>query len=242
MLRFKFIFKPFRVSFSSPRIESITMGLGGREPKSKNEIEFPSPQWIELPGDVTANILHRLGAVEILQSAQKVCTTWWRVCQDPAMWRVIHITHDGDDRYGQIPAMCRRVLDLSQGQLLDLTIKGFWNVELPNYVLDRSNHLKRLTLQDSDTIRPKGLVEAVIKLPHLEELHLISMPLLRAADIINIGISCSMLKSFSYSSEQPDVDYYSICSILDVTFPKLPSSYIPFKHLKITLNDIIFTH
>ncbi|KAL8466313.1 hypothetical protein ACS0TY_035428 [Phlomoides rotata] len=121
------------------------MGLGGRrEPKSKNEIEFPtelvasSPQWIELPGDVTANILRRLGAVEILQSAQKVCTTWWRVCQDPAMWRVIHITHIGDDRYGQIPAMCRRVLDLSQGQLLDLTIKGFWNVQLPNYVLDRS--------------------------------------------------------------------------------------------------------
>ncbi|KAL8466312.1 hypothetical protein ACS0TY_035427 [Phlomoides rotata] len=222
MLRFNFIFKPFRVSFSSPRIESITMGLGGgREPKSKNEIEFPteliasSPHWIELPGDVTANILHRLGAVEILQSAQKVCTTWWRVCQDPAMWRVVHITHDGDDRYVHIPAVCRRVVDLSQGQLLDLTIKKFGNIELPNYIVDRSSHLKRLTLQDSDTIWPKGLVEAVIKLPHLEELHLISMPLLRAADIINIGISCSMLKSFSYSSKQPEADYYLVMFTVD---------------------------
>ncbi|KAL8458682.1 hypothetical protein ACS0TY_036257 [Phlomoides rotata] len=183
------------------------MGLGGKEPKSKNEIEFPSPQWIELPGDVTANILHRLGAVEILQSAQKVCTTWWRVCQDPAMWQVIHITHDGDDRYVQIPAVCRRAVDLSQGQLLDLTIKNFGNVELPNYIVDRSSHLKRLTLQDCDDIRPKGLVEAVKKFPHLEELHLISLPLVRPADIINIGISCPMLKSFSYSPKQQVVCY-----------------------------------
>ncbi|KAL8468595.1 hypothetical protein ACS0TY_031694 [Phlomoides rotata] len=156
--------------------------MGGREPKPKNEIEFPtelvasSPQWIELPGDVTANILQRLGALEILQSAQKVCTTWWRVCQDPAMWRVIHITADCGYRYGLIRAMFRRAVDLSQGQLLDLNIENLGNDELLNYIVDRSSHLKRLALQNCFDISGEVLVEAVKKLAHLEELHLIIMP------------------------------------------------------------------
>ena len=48
---------------------------------------YPLPPWTELPGDVTVKILQRLGA-EMLTSAQKVCTTWWKVFKDPASWQV----------------------------------------------------------------------------------------------------------------------------------------------------------
>ncbi|KAL1555769.1 putative F-box/LRR-repeat protein 9 [Salvia divinorum] len=53
----------------------------------------PPPPWTELPEDLTANILQRLHTEEILESAQLVCTTWRRVCKDPAIWRVIHLDY-----------------------------------------------------------------------------------------------------------------------------------------------------
>ncbi|CAA0393528.1 putative F-box domain-containing protein [Arabidopsis thaliana] len=45
--------------------------------------------WAELLPELTASILHRLGVVEILENAQKVCRPWRRVCKDPSMWRKI---------------------------------------------------------------------------------------------------------------------------------------------------------
>nr|XP_043638344.1 putative F-box/LRR-repeat protein 23 [Erigeron canadensis] len=42
--------------------------------------------WLDLPSDVTANILQRLGVPDIIQNAQRVCTVWRRICKhDPAM-------------------------------------------------------------------------------------------------------------------------------------------------------------
>ncbi|KAJ1387090.1 F-box-like domain superfamily [Sesbania bispinosa] len=39
----------------------------------EKDAEGESPNWLELPRDVTANILQRLGAVEIVTSACRVC-------------------------------------------------------------------------------------------------------------------------------------------------------------------------
>ncbi|KAH6790176.1 hypothetical protein C2S51_005182 [Perilla frutescens var. frutescens] len=178
-----------------------------RKPKIKNKIpaavsssSVAPPPWIELPGDVTANILNRLGAEEILKSAQKVCTTWWKVCQDPAMWRVIDLPKRGicPDEHADYAIMCRRAVDRSQGQLVDLTIDDFADDELINYVADRSS-LKRITLRCSYHISGMGLTEAVKKLPELEELHLMIMKNVLAVDVKEIGISCPKLKAFSYN-------------------------------------------
>ncbi|EFH51110.1 hypothetical protein ARALYDRAFT_911820 [Arabidopsis lyrata subsp. lyrata] len=43
--------------------------------------------WAELPSKLTSSILLRLGAIEILENAQKVCTSWHRVCKDPSIKR-----------------------------------------------------------------------------------------------------------------------------------------------------------
>ncbi|KAG8385239.1 hypothetical protein BUALT_Bualt03G0021400 [Buddleja alternifolia] len=105
-----------------------------RRPKSKKKIA--APPWIELPRDVTANILHRLGAIEILESAQKVCTTWRSVCQDPAMWRVIDMRNLGDlhDMPYDLEIMCRHAVDRSQGELIDINIQYFGTDELLDYI------------------------------------------------------------------------------------------------------------
>ena len=51
--------------------------------------------WTELPDDLTVNILQRLDIEDIVMGAQLVCSTWWRVCKNPAMWRMIELKLDG---------------------------------------------------------------------------------------------------------------------------------------------------
>ena len=96
----------------------------------------PSPPWIELPEDLTANILQRLDVEEILESAQLVCSAWLRVCMNPVMWRVIDLSYlrCADDKFEII---CRCAVDRSQGQLLELKLTGFEVDGLLNYIADR---------------------------------------------------------------------------------------------------------
>ena len=106
-------------------------------PPFSASVSSPAP-WIELPSDVTSNILHRLGAEGILTSAQQVCTAWWKVSKDPSLWRIIDFSNPRqgvfNDRYD---AMCRRAVDRSQGQLVDLTIQYFGGDALMDYIADR---------------------------------------------------------------------------------------------------------
>ncbi|KAK4285132.1 hypothetical protein QN277_001873 [Acacia crassicarpa] len=43
--------------------------------QSEND-ERQTRNWLDLPGDMTAAMLLKLGAVEILTSAQSICTSW----------------------------------------------------------------------------------------------------------------------------------------------------------------------
>ncbi|KAG6416681.1 hypothetical protein SASPL_124116 [Salvia splendens] len=131
----------------------------------------PPPQWIELPWDVTADILQRLGSEGMLTSAQQVCTTWWKVCKDPSLWRVIDFSDKKQSPHlNKYTVMCRCAVDRSQGQLVDLTIQYFGGDTLLEYITERSSNLKRLKLRTCFNI---------------------------TGDIEAIGYCCPMLKSFS---------------------------------------------
>ena len=117
-----------------------------RRPRVKSKIPAPAvvasssappPPWIELPRDITANILQRLGPDAILSSAQQVCSTWWKVCKDPALWRVIDFSKTMLIDWYTVYNMCRRAVDRSQGQLVDLTIQNYCDDELIEYIADR---------------------------------------------------------------------------------------------------------
>ncbi|XP_047940981.1 putative F-box/LRR-repeat protein 23 [Salvia hispanica] len=156
------------------------------------------PPWIELPWDVTANILQRLGSEGMLTSAPQVCTTWWKVCKDPSLWRVIDFS---DKKQGPLfdkyMIMCRCAVDRSQGQLVDLTIQYFGNDKLMEYITERSPNLKRLKLGTCFNLSGDVATRMFAKLVHLEELHLTIRKIIGAADIEAIGKCCPMLKSFS---------------------------------------------
>lgn len=96
---------------------------------------------MELPYDVIANILYRVGVYDILENAQKVCTTWHKICKDPAMWRVINMENNFKDvninERSLMQEMCKHAVDRSQGQLIDITVCDFVNKELLEYIADR---------------------------------------------------------------------------------------------------------
>lgn len=102
------------------------------------------PPWVELPEGVTEKILQKLGAFEILCTAQKVCTTWRRLCKDPSMWRVIDMRFSGIGGLWEMEnypdKMCIRAVDLSQGNAADINIEYFGSDGLLNYIALRYRH------------------------------------------------------------------------------------------------------
>ncbi|KAL6127292.1 hypothetical protein ACLB2K_075333 [Fragaria x ananassa] len=57
------------------------------EPSNKTQRQ----DWIDFPEEITASILSRLGAIEILVTAVYVCTTWRSICMDPRKWLTMTI-------------------------------------------------------------------------------------------------------------------------------------------------------
>ena len=97
--------------------------------------------WLELPRDVKATILHKLSAIEILESAQKVCTTWRSICKDPAMWRTIDMCNPGElhNMSYDLQKMAMHAIDRSCGELVDINLEHFATDELLQYISERYN-------------------------------------------------------------------------------------------------------
>ncbi|KAL1560363.1 F-box protein SKIP19-like [Salvia divinorum] len=182
----------------------------------------PPPPWIELPGDITVNIFLRLALEDRLICAQKVCTTWWKVSKEPSLWRVINFSNPVQGIFNHdYNVMCRRAVDLSQGQLVNLTIQYFGDDALIDYIAHRSPNLKRLKLGTCFFISGKYAIKMVAKLRQLEELHLTIRPGIGACHIEAIGISCPMLKSFSFNGFKCELKTYQNGDSIDIYFRNL---------------------
>lgn len=194
------------------------------EPESESETG-QTPNWVDLPPDLMGMILHKLGAIDILNSAQKVCTTWRRICKDPAMWRVIDMRNSGNlwEMEYNLEKMAAHAVDRSSGELVDINIEYFGTDELLEYISDRSNQLSRLCLVSCYNITSSGLIQAVKKLPLLEELHLFYTSI--SAEAIEIvGNCCPLLKSFKLNNQggrRPHIECDEEAHAIAATMPKL---------------------
>ncbi|XP_048625555.1 F-box protein SKIP19-like isoform X4 [Brassica napus] len=150
--------------------------------------------WSELPYELTSSILRRLDYTDILVNAQRVCTSWRRVCKDPAMWRKIDMHNRGLDL-----GYHRHILDLSQGGLVELDMWYIGSDSLLDYIADRSSNLRSLKLDLISMITTDGLTEALGKLPLLEELEL-SRYTLSGDSLRVVGQSCPKLKTLKLHS------------------------------------------
>ncbi|KAK9706986.1 hypothetical protein RND81_07G165400 [Saponaria officinalis] len=144
---------------------------------------------VELPRDVSLNILRRLDQVEILESAQFVCKPWYDICKDPSLWRCIRFKDLEDleiyrlnllfkeepkrepKRVFNHEKMVFNAIDRSAGGLIDLDIEGFLPDGICSYVASRSTQVKRLRFVHC-CIPFKDLVEALEKQSSLDELEL----------------------------------------------------------------------
>ncbi|KAI3709980.1 hypothetical protein L2E82_39753 [Cichorium intybus] len=157
-----------------------------------------TPNWLEMPDDLMANILQRLHTGEILSSARKVCTTWRRICKNPEMWKVI-VMHNPVDHYADhynLERLTEQVVDLSCGELIDISIEGFGTDELLDHIASRSCKLKRLSLTSCYDMTRSGLIQAVKRVPQLEELSITKF-FISTVDMEAIGQNCPQLKSLT---------------------------------------------
>ncbi|OIT34129.1 PREDICTED: putative F-box/LRR-repeat protein 23 [Nicotiana attenuata] len=163
----------------------------------------PSPPWVELPREITMDILQRLGAMEIVESAQRVCSTWWKVCHDPAMWSVVDLKNEGDNfkMPWVLDKICRIAVDRSQGQLLKISIDNFGSIDMINYIAERSSQLRHLRVVKCYSNLVGGLAAAAKNFPLLEELH-IYFTLITKDDIESVGRYCPLLKSFTLNATE----------------------------------------
>ncbi|KAM7270648.1 hypothetical protein ACFE04_029862 [Oxalis oulophora] len=181
--------------------------------------------WLELPEEVTAKILGKLGSVDILESMQKVCPSWRKICKDSSMFRRIVISNSSGSRNRGLYLinMCRHIVDRSDGQLIEFNIEYFGTNELLHYVAERSSGLKRIRLVASFGIKDDGFIKAVAKFPLLEEIEITHCMLTKKA-IESVGKSCPMLKTFKFNTlinSYPDEPGYEEAAAIAKNMPGL---------------------
>ncbi|XP_058783578.1 F-box protein SKIP19-like [Vicia villosa] len=128
----------------------------------EKKIILVGPNWLELPRDVIANILKRLGTIEILTGACQVCPLWWNICKDPHIWRTINMSklissryHHGDD----LVKICCKAIERSCGQVEEIEIHHFATDDLLAYIAESAGHLRHLRLTSCRGFSDKGFRE-----------------------------------------------------------------------------------
>lgn len=183
-------------SSSNPLIKPVDKEA--QEEKNEEGGESTNPNWLELPEDVWFMILSKLKTIDIIENAQKVCMLFRKLCKQPAMFKIIDMFLP--DAFMDLPCdlnvMTRFAVDRSAGGLIGISLEQLCDDDTLMYIVERSKNLKRLVLQHYVYVSDKGLIEAVKKLPTLEELQLIICKFCDDA-VEAVGHACPSLKSFS---------------------------------------------
>ncbi|KAL5708902.1 hypothetical protein ACHQM5_019648 [Ranunculus cassubicifolius] len=136
--------------------------------------------WLDLPTDVMLLIFIKLGVVELLANAQKVCSLWKKLAKEPLLYRSIDF--QGSERYTtnaencskyarfQLAMLAKEAVDRSCGQLVKLsTTRGSCWDRIFCYV-NSTNSLKSLKLRGWLFMSEHDLAHVVGGLDSLEEL------------------------------------------------------------------------
>ncbi|TKY71946.1 F-box protein SKIP19 [Spatholobus suberectus] len=192
------------------------------ESSSKAVADSGERNWLDLPRDVVCAIFQKLGAVETLTRAHRVCSLWRAISKDPLVWRSIDMRNSGDMDF-QLGILCRRAVDYSSGHLLHINIEHFGTDDLLHYITDSTSHLRCLRLAYCYQISDEGFCEVAKKLPQLEELD-ISISNLNKDPLEAIGRCCPHLKSLKFNIEgyrRPHIKCDEDAFAIAETMPKL---------------------
>ncbi|AES71648.1 F-box/LRR protein, putative [Medicago truncatula] len=134
------------------------------------------PNWLDLPIDLTANILHRLGAFEIVTSA----------CE---------CVRNGGT------FICCKAVERSCDHLEDIDIETFGNDDLLECIAKNGSHLHSMRLVDCYTISDKQFSEVARRFPQLEKVD-ISLCCITSVSLEVLGRSCPLLKSLEFGKSK----------------------------------------
>ncbi|XP_021755083.1 putative F-box/LRR-repeat protein 23 [Chenopodium quinoa] len=185
----------------NPQFPQLSNSIKSTNFKCKKFQSQNTPNWLELPEEVWFLILSKLSTIDIIENVQKVCLLFRNLCKKPSMFKFIDMTLE--DAYMDLPydpnVMTRFAVDRSGGCLVDIYLEYVCDDDTLMYIVERSKNLKHLRLGHYLDVSDAGLIEAVKKLPVLEELELIICNY--SVDTIEaIGCACPSLKSFSLNS------------------------------------------
>ncbi|KAK6932121.1 Leucine-rich repeat [Dillenia turbinata] len=178
-------------SFSSQSEESSPNKVQSEESSSK-EVR----NWLELPSDVTCLILKKLGTVEILTSAQRVCKLWSTLLL-ANLYSSFQLTLVLDAKQCHFPSVSKHAL------IFKAVLTCYLDMQ------ELTSNLKRLRLV-SCCISDEGLSDAAKKLPLLEDLEISLCFLLFTRESLEVvGRCCPRLRTLKYNKRgyrQPCVE------------------------------------
>ncbi|GAU42086.1 hypothetical protein TSUD_134700 [Trifolium subterraneum] len=175
------------------------------------------PNWLDLPRDVTSNILQRLGTIEIVTSACQVCPLWWNICKDPLMWRTInihgirHLSYD----YDELENICCNAIERSCNHLEEIDIELFGTDNLLKCIANNGSRLRRIRFVDCLQISDEGFIEAVKKLPQLETIYISESKLTKPCDDLAFIIAETMSGLNHLDIKGGNLTNVGLISILD---------------------------
>ncbi|GJV91025.1 putative F-box/LRR-repeat protein 23 [Tanacetum coccineum] len=215
------------------------------KPKQRWQVKQPKRNCLELPSDIMANILYRVGVYDILENAQKVCTTWRKICKDPALWRVISMHNHGDPRTR--PPLREMYLSDFDYELLEYVAErndnGLESRPLSflrkKAIIVQSSQLKRLAIIYSFGEICGAWCDVLKKFPLLEELSLYTTDFLLEEDIEAAGRYCPLLKTlrvnqnalFNVENHESITSQNAIAIAIGKTLPAL-------RHLELIGNNM----
>ncbi|XP_057747880.1 putative F-box/LRR-repeat protein 23 [Arachis stenosperma] len=161
------------------------------------------PNWLDLPTAVTANILQKVGHVDVLKSVQFVCTGWHCISMDPLFWRTIRVTAPKtylDLVVGKHGFYAIKAINRSCSQLEDISI-AYPTASILRHISNSGKNLRRMRLERCSPnsfcfyfgLSNRELLEAAKKLPLLEELEFLH-PDVSMGCLETIGQRCPLLK------------------------------------------------
>ncbi|CAJ2640723.1 unnamed protein product [Trifolium pratense] len=172
------------------------------------------PNWVELPIEITANILGRLDTIDIVTNVCHVCPLWWNIFKYPLMWRSIRMNnilnyvpydfHCVKSAYRDMNLLkiFFYAVHRSCGNLEVVDIEHFATDDLLHSVANNARNLRCLRLVHCWRISDEGFRKNVIKLQYLEELN-ISLMLPSHDSLVVLARSCPLLKSLTFLFADP---------------------------------------
>ncbi|PIA42637.1 hypothetical protein AQUCO_02000229v1 [Aquilegia coerulea] len=169
--------------------------------------------WLDLPQDVMDLIFMKLGAIDLIFRAQRVCSPWRKLAKQPQFFRCIDLRNPwrglsdpGDAAYDpgsyfEFEELAKEALSRCNGDLEEFSIEFFCTNELVYHIIHQSPFsLRCFRLVDCYQVSDYVLIKLLENNPFLEEI-VLSCCCFTEETIETLALSCPLLKSFRLEYE-----------------------------------------